>query len=198
MASEPSNAGGLLSFQVPDVTIPDSLVIGDYWQWRVPAEADYPASTWTLTFAFAGPDTVNVASGWTIAASTGGTWLVQVAKATTAIYTPGRYQYRGYVTNGTERYQIFDGWIVFQPNVAVATGDQRSTNQKILAAIENAITGRLTTQEESYSVGGRSISKTAIPELLRLRGIYTGIVWREMNPGQGMPSTGVSFPGVTS
>ena len=176
--------------------MPASLVVGDYWQWRVPAQADYPAATWTLTYNFAGPDTVNVSSGWTIAAESGGTWLVQVAKATTATYAAGRYQYRGYVTSGSERYQIFNGAIVFEPNLAVLTGDQRSEAQKILAAIQAAIEGRLTTQEESYSVGGRSISKTPLPELLRLRGIYTGIVWREMHPGEMMPQTGARFTGI--
>ena len=42
----------VVAFQVPSVVIPDSLVVGDYWQWRVPAQPDYPAATWTLSFAF--------------------------------------------------------------------------------------------------------------------------------------------------
>lgn len=182
-----------MSHQVPTTQMPDSLVVGDYWTWRVPALPDYPAATWALSYAFAGPDTVDVASGWTLTAESAGSWLVVVTLAQTKKYTAGRYRWRAYVTSGTERYEVASGWIVFEENVAALTGDNRTHAQTCLAMIEKALQGRLTTQEESYSIAGRSIGKMPIMQLRDLRGFYAAEVWREMHPGVTMPSTGLSF-----
>lgn len=182
-----------MTYQVPTTDLPDSLVVGDYWQWRVPARGDYPAASWTLSFAFSGPATVSVASGWTITAESAGTWLVQVTKTVSAGYTAGRYQWRAYVTSGSERYQIADGWVVFQPNIAVLAGDNRTHAQKMLALVEAQLEGRVVSGEESYSIGGRSITKMSTMELRRLRGLYAAEVYREQHQQEGLMSVGLNF-----
>jgi hypothetical protein len=182
-----------MSYQVPTTAMPASLVVGDYWTWRVPALGDFPASTWTLSFAFAGPNTVDVSSGWTVTAESAGTWLVVATKAQTVKYTAGRYRWRVYVTSGSERYEVGSGWVVFEENVAALTGDNQTHAQTCLAMIEKALQGRLTTQEESYSIAGRSIGKMPIMQLRELRGFYATEVWRETHPGTAMPSTGLRF-----
>lgn len=185
-----------MSYQVPTTQMPAMLVVGDYWQWRYPAHGDYPAATWTLTFALIGPATLSVGTGWTIAAEAGGTWLVQVAKATTAGYTAGRYQWRAYVTNGSERYQLAAGWIVLDANAAVLTSDQRTHAQKMLAYIDAALEARANGDvfAESYSIGGRSIAKMSTRDLRSLRGTYLAEVYRETHPDTaGVRSVGVGF-----
>ena len=185
-----------MAHQVPTVQMPSSLVVGDYWTWRVPGLGDYPAATWTLSFGFAGPNTVDMSAGWTVAAESAGTWLVTVTKAQSAKYTAGRYRWRAYVTSGSERYEVAAGWVIFEENTAALAGDNRTHAQKCLALIEAALAGRLTTQEESYAIAGRSISKMPIAQLRELRGLYAAEVWREMNPGTAMPSVGVEFHGA--
>lgn len=186
-----------MAHQVPTTQMPASLPVGDYWTWRVPALPDYPASTWALSFAFAGPDTVDVSSGWTVTAEAAGSWLVAVTKAQSVKYKAGRYRWRAYVSSGSERYEVAAGWVILGENTAALTGDQRTHAQTMLAAIENALVGRMSAQEESYSIGGRSIAKMPIAELRRLRGFYAAEVWREMNPGRAMPSIGAEFTGAS-
>lgn len=182
-----------MTYQVPTTQMPSTLIAGDTWSWRVPALADYPAASWTLSYAFAGPDAPNVSTGWTIAAESAGTWLVTVPAATTAPYDAGRYQWVMYVTNGTERHQVASGWVTFGANVAQLTGDQRTHAQKMLELCEAALEGRILTQEESYAIGARSMSKTPLAELQRLRGTWAAAVWREQHPGQAFPSVGARF-----
>lgn len=182
-----------MAYQVPTTHMPPALNVGDYWTWRVPAHGDYPASTWTLSFGFAGPDTVDVSSGWTVTAEAAGSWLVTVTKAQSAKYRSGRYRWRAYVTSGSERYELAAGWVTFGPNLAVLVGDNQTHAQKMLALCERALEGRLTAQEESYAIGGRSISKMPIAQLRELRGYYFAEVWKELNPGKAMPSVGAEF-----
>ena len=59
---------------------PDSLRIGDTWQWRREDLFDYPASAWTLIYYFR-----NATSHFDVTASADGSYFaVTVAKATTA------------------------------------------------------------------------------------------------------------------
>ena len=182
-----------MTYQVPTTQMPTTLVVGDTWSWRVPALADYPAATWTLSFAFAGPDKPNLDTGWTITPESAGSWLVAVTAATTLPYKAGRYQWVMYVTSGLERHQVASGWVTFGANVAQLAGDQRSHSQKMLELCEAALQGRILTQEESYAIGARSLTKTPLAELQRLRGIWAAEVWKEQHPGQSMPSVGVRF-----
>lgn len=182
---------------IPTTEMPDDLVIGDFWTWYMPASTEFPAASWTLSFGFAGPATLASGTGWTITAQSDGTWLVQVAKATTAGYTAGRYRWSAVVTGGSsERYQIAAGWVVIQPNIPVLTGDQRTHAQKMLAYIESALEARANGDifAESVSIGGRSISKMTTAELRRLRGQYAAEVYREQNQASaGVQSVGVTF-----
>lgn len=187
-----------MAHQVPTTIMPSSLVVGDLWTWRAPAQPNYPAASWTLSFAFMGLESFQVAGGSVITAEGTGSWLVAVPKTTTATLKPGRYQWRAYVTSGSERYQVGAGTVVVEPNAAAATGDRRSHAQKMLSLCEAALEGRILTQEESYAIGARSMSKTPIPELQRLRGTWAAEVWREMNPGKAMGSVGVEFRRASS
>lgn len=185
-----------MAHQVPDTIMPDSLVAGDYWTWRVPVITNYPTGdSWTLSYGFVGPGQFDSAdTGWTITNESAGTRLVTVAKANTGV-TAGTYRWRAYVNlaASSERYQVADGWVEVQPNVIGQAAAAKTHAQTMYDLCTTALEGRLTTQEESYSVGGRSISKMPIAELNRLRGMYAALVWRERNPGKALPSAQIAF-----
>lgn len=184
-----------MAHDVPDTLMPDTLVVGDYWTWRVPIIDDYPTgSSWALSFAFAGPASIKSADGgWTITNEAGGTRLVTVTTARTGTYTPGRYQWAAYVTLSGERYQVAAGWVIVQPNRAAQIGDNRTHAQKMLDLIDAALEGRMTSQEESYQINGRAISKMPIMELRKLRGLYAAEVYREQHQTTPIQSIGVQF-----
>ncbi len=54
--------------------------------------------------------------------------------------------------------------------------------RRMLNAIEAALEGRASKDTESYTIEGRSLSRTPIPDLLRLRAIYRREVAAEENP----------------
>jgi hypothetical protein len=50
--------------------------------------------------------------------------------------------------------------------------DNRSHAKKVLDAIEAVLEGRATRQDQSYSIAGRTLALTPIPDLMKLRAVY--------------------------
>lgn len=125
------------------MTEPTQARAGDTWEWKK-SLSDFPADTWTLTY------TLFSSSGvLTITASADSTaHLVDVAPATTAAYTAGRYDWISQVTDGTDQYQVGKGAIQVLPDLsAAATYDGRSHARKMLDAIESILEGRATNDD---------------------------------------------------
>jgi hypothetical protein len=103
-----------------------------------------------------------------------GTHLVNLAPATTAAYTAGKYRWQAYVSDSDDRYLVDSGTIEIKPNFAVQTNgyDDRGHVKTVLDAIEAVIEGRATKDQMSYSIAGRSLSLTPIPDLIVLREKY--------------------------
>lgn len=99
---------------------------------------------------------------------------VTVSATATAAYTAGTYKYVIYMTKSGERYQVESGTVEIKPDFTVltSTADTRSHVKKVLDAIEAVIESRATVDQMSYSIAGRSLSRTPIAELLKLRQTY--------------------------
>lgn len=132
---------------------PESIVAGDTLKFNIDL-ADYPAGDgWTLKY-----NLVN-ASG-TIqfqSSASGNTHAINEAFGTTANWVTGFYTLTGYVTNGTEQYQVYPPTrIEILPNPASAENrDTRSISQKIVDLMEAAmLTGasRVTSEVEAEGV----------------------------------------------
>jgi len=96
---------------------PESLVAGDTWKWER-SLSDYLASdSWVLAYYLrkSGSSAITVTSSANVDAH-----LVTVAAATTAAYTPGTWDFRGYVTKSTERFEVFNGVLEIETNPATA------------------------------------------------------------------------------
>jgi hypothetical protein len=99
--------------------------------------------------------------------------------------------------DGGEVFVAGRGRIMVEPDLtALNDGDAVSLAQRTLNAIRAEILARLTSQAsiENYSIGGRSISKIPLRDLVNLRGQYERIVWREENPGRFTVPVDVVFP----
>ena len=155
---------------------PLKLVAGDRWQWRREDLAvDYPATAWSLAYYF-----TNASSSFIVnAVADGDHFAVDEAPADHAAQAPGRYTWAAYLSKIGDRVQIDMGTIDVTPNLVTAgTADQRSHAEKVVESIEAVIEGRATKDQESYSIAGRSLSRTSITDLIQLRDRYRAEVAR--------------------
>lgn len=160
---------------------PDSLRAGDTWQWRrEDLTADYPASDgWVLTYRFK-----NAAGGFEIVANADGDYFaVTVAASATEEFTAGRYRWQAQVTlSGVKKtvdtgtFEVLPGLFIDDAETAL---DQRSHARKVLDAIEALLEGRASKDQMEYSIAGRSLKRTPIPDLLVLRDRYLAEVRSE-------------------
>lgn len=88
-----------------------------------------------------------------------------------------------------EKYKVGEGVAQIEIDLSTAAaGATTSFAERMLAAIENEIARRMGSDVEEYhsAVAGSSWSVKKIPmaELLRMRGNYASMVWRQAHPGK--------------
>lgn len=157
---------------------PDELNAGDRWTWKRDDLGDY-GSGYTLSYELT---LYTGAAPITLTASLSGSeYLIEIAAATTAGYSAGTYQWVALITrdSDSERVEIARGVLVVNPDPATSAADPRTTARKTLDAIEAVIEGRASKDQESYTIGNRSLNRMAIEDLLRLRDAYRREVKRE-------------------
>ncbi|MBT8169881.1 hypothetical protein [Falsiruegeria litorea] len=163
--------------------IPATLVAGDSWAWsEATAYAEYPPADWSLTYILR-PATGGTALSIT-ATDGGGAFTLAALATTTATLAAGEYSFSVLASNsGTgARHVLASGRVCILPDPMTQTGDLRSANERTLAAIIATIEGRATKDADSYTIEGRSISRTPLADLLRLQAVYERRVARERNP----------------
>ena len=103
---------------------------------------------------------------------------------------PGWYKVSEQISNqaGDEVYDVNDPvdlkHITILANPATApVGAFTSWEQQTLAILESAIAGNMSQNVQSYQIAGRAVSHYSIENLIKLRGIFKSIVWRQQHPG---------------
>lgn len=158
---------------------PRELRVGLTWEWRREDLADYPASTWTLKYWCKKTGTTGANFSITATAD-GDAFEVSVAAATTQGYTAGDYTWVAVVTSGSEAFEVDRGTFVLQPRYdAAANVDDRSHAKTVLDAIEAVIESRASKDQEEYQIGGRSLKRTPLADLMRFRSAYRAEVYAE-------------------
>lgn len=155
---------------------PLELSAGDRWQWLREDLQDYPAGAWTLHYYFkSGTDAFDFA-----AVADGTDFSVDQSPAQTSGFVAGQYEWTAYVVKTGDRQKVASGRLTVLADLANATViDSRSHAVKVLAAIEAVIEGRASKDQESYSINGRSLSRTSLTDLLEFRRTYRAEVQLE-------------------
>jgi hypothetical protein len=158
---------------VPDrgkYNVPTIWNAGDTVKWDV-SVPDYPASEgWALSYEL---KSKNAHISSISASASGEDYTVTISAATSAAYSAGEYRYAAYVTKGSERFTVDSGKIeVLKDFQDSGNFDDRSHAQIVLDAIEAVLESRATKGQESYTIAGRSLARTPIPDLLLLRDRY--------------------------
>ena len=157
--------------------IPQQLTAGDRWRWRdAAALAKYPpADGWALKYRLHN----SAATIDLTAAVVDGQYEIDASPSTTAAYAAGEYEWSCWVEKAGERYALATGRVQVLPDPATATGDIRTHAEKVLEAIRAVIEGRASKDQESYSIAGRSLSRTPLDDLLQLESRYVRRVAEE-------------------
>ena len=159
--------------------IPDVFRSGETFKVEL-GWADYPASDWSAVFYMINSAAKKSITG--VANSNDFRFLKDAAN--TAAYAAGDYKWIIEVTatidGASEVYVVAQGTITIEADLAtLATSAQRTHAKKVLESIEAVLENRASQDQSSYSIAGRSLSKTPITELLLLRDKYQAIVNRE-------------------
>jgi hypothetical protein len=169
-----------LAYTVP-TSEPSVLTAGDSWWWDRYV-SDYPPSDgYTLKYQFKGEASFTVTAA---TSSSGDYYEVREAPATHTAATAGPYRLIGYVVKSTtERWPVFDGLVELLADPSTNTGDQRTANEIVLDAIQGAISGRITRDQEEVEINGRRVKFIPITELVKLESVYINRVAAEKNGG---------------
>jgi len=164
------------------VNFPNDLIIaGDTLDFQT-AVVGYPATDgWTLKY-YLTPRVAGTQILLTAATASDGTsYRVQVSPATSAPYASGMYDWRARVEKVGAEVTVDQGSVEIQVKVAGLTAsDSRSHARKVFDAISAVIEGRASKDQQEYSIGGRSLKRTSIADLLVLRDKYKAEVQNEI------------------
>jgi len=178
------------------ITEPDELVVGDRWMWkRTDLGTDYPPASYSLKYSLRKDVATPTPEIEITASGSGSEFLIEVASATTAGYTSGRYRWQAYVTrtSDSQRIKIASGVVQIKANSdADASTDARTHARKCLDSIESALEAFAGDTVQTYTIttgtGSRTVTKRNVNDLLKLRDDYRAAVKAEETLASGKPS----------
>jgi hypothetical protein len=151
---------------------------------------DYPASDgWTLEIVLLCASRRYTFDG---EADSDG-FSVNVAPTDTKLWVAGKYSLIARVTNSDETIAatVYEGRIEILPDIT-AVADPRTHEEKVLDAINAVIEGRADVDE--YTIGGRSIKKMPIGDLLKFQAVYaTRVKAQRIARGEKLPKRDVAI-----
>lgn len=111
------------------------------------------------------------------------------SSAVSSLWTPGHYAFFVYAKKDDERELIESGEVNILPDYSGKI-NVLSWAEKALEAVEATIQNRATSDQLSYTIAGRSLSKIPIPDLLSLRSTLKAQIRSEKianNLAEGLP-----------
>lgn len=155
---------------------PESFRVGDTFKFKKYL-ADYDPALDTLNYRIA--NATNIYSV-TCTDNGDGYFLANVLPSVTETWIDGTYSWQSYITNGADRFTVASGTVKFLPDLSKGAVDTRSHVKKTLDALEATIQGRATTDQLSYTINGRSMSKIPVEELIKWHSHYKALYKQEL------------------
>ncbi|WPZ28964.1 hypothetical protein T8A63_15220 [Sulfitobacter sp. OXR-159] len=137
---------------------------------------EYSAPEWGLTLILRGPQAITLD-----AARNGDEFTFSATADATAAWAPGTYWWQLRAVDTFETRLLEDGQVKVLQDLSAVEGpfDGRSHAVKVLEAVEAVIEGRATLDQQSYSINNRSLTRTPIADLIKLRAQYRAQVQAE-------------------
>jgi hypothetical protein len=149
-----------------DTALPPAFAAGTTVQYTR-SYADYPANDgWTLTLYLAGAQILNK-----VATASGADFVITLAATDTDdLTTPGLYRWVERASKSGVVKDVASGTVEVTANLATATaGSLQTTEEKLLAAVDAVIAGKITDDVLQYTIAGRSLTLMSRLDLLELR-----------------------------
>jgi len=151
-------------------TEPHEIIAGDSVTWSVNIPG-YTPQDWTLTYAIKGESALNIAAFPTGSDNTD--FGVFIFASQSAALQAGVYEWAAQMTSGSYATTVRSGRLNVRPSLIDATAGSRVSHiEKMVAAIETVIEGRIPNDVQQYTISGRSITAIPIAELMVLRATY--------------------------
>ncbi len=150
---------------------PAIITAGDTVKWTKNLTHYKPEDGWTLKYYFV----INGAQNVVTATDNGdSTHLATISAASSASYAVGIHDWQARAEKAGEKYTVDSGTMRVETNFETQTSgyDNRSHVKKTLDAIEAVIEGSASKEQQSYAIGGRSLSLAPKADLLMLRDKY--------------------------
>lgn len=169
-----------MAIEIPEGE-PTSIVAGDTIQWYRTDLSDFPSSEYTLKYVI-----YNSGKSYEVtAAASGSGYLVTIAATTSDDYTAGDYKWDAFCSKTGERYKVDTGYVTIKKDTGALTGGggyaYSSTVKTIYDAIEAVILGRASKDQEEFTIQGRSLKRTPIADLIKLRNFYKAEYQKELD-----------------
>ncbi len=145
-------------------------------------------STWTLKYEIAAAAVLTLT-----ATANGSGWTTSITKAQTTTLAAGDYLWQAYAETGSRRETLGTGRIKIKA-APTAGASGKSQTQQDLDTVEGAIRAMMTGGAvQEYSIGGRSMRKMSMADLILWRDKLKSQLQRERKAemianGQGNPS----------
>ncbi|MFH0351040.1 MAG: hypothetical protein ACHBMF_03775 [Chromatiales bacterium] len=169
---------------------PSRLHIGDTWAWKKSLSSYSPTAGWVLGYALRGAGVIDI-----IATAAGSDHVVEIPAAITSGWSHGEYRWQSHVSAGIERHTLDCGILEVLPDLSLIIDpgyDPRSLTKRILDAIQAVIEGRASMDQQSYTIGGRTLERIPIKDLLYFRDRYRADYEAERRHEEGI---GTGAPG---
>lgn len=138
-----------------------------------------PSDGWTLKLYLAGAEIIAPIT----ATTSGDVYTLTIPASYTERVASGVYAWEERVSKNSLVYGVASGKVTIQPNIVVSSaGEMQAWAEKTLVVVEAALTGRLTSDMESYSIAGRSVAKIPISELIEIRARLKSEIFQSKNP----------------
>ena len=129
----------------------------------------YPAPDWSIDLILRGPSQIDIGS-----VSNVENHELRAAASVTKDWKPGRYRYEIRASNGDDVVTVESGEVKISPDLSaqVAGFDGRDHVRRVLDAVEAVIENRATIDQQHYQINNRSLTRTPMADLLKLRAKY--------------------------
>ena len=158
--------------------VPAVIVQGDTVTWTS-RNITYPSTDgWTLTYTLQITGTAHtvVAVG-----NSDGSYTATIPSTVSATYAGGNYRFQGVVTSGSDRHTVEQGTLFVELDFATnPDANSESEVKRALDAVEANLLGKATSDQQSYTIQGRSLTRYSIEELQSLRDYYQRRYDREL------------------
>ena len=158
------------------MNIPSEMRSGFTYKWRESSQVDpfgdalQSTDSWAMKFYIR----TNSSSGLTTTGSTYGTgWEFTLSASDTAPLTAGDYYWQCEVSKGSDKYSVGTGSLLIQQSLAYTGGvssiQEKSQVEQDLDAVQSAIRTLVSGGViKEYSIGGRSLKKYELSDLMAL------------------------------